>query len=135
MCHCNMGHTKYTINSKFFEHDTPEAFYVAGFLAADGCVRIQNGRHIITISLKEEDMLHLKKIQRLMNSDHLLYKRIVKNSLRNSEYKDSITYTLSICNTKIFNDLKRFNIFPNKSLTYVLPKEIKNHKYVFFRIF
>jgi hypothetical protein len=124
-----------TFNQDFFSVDTPETFYLAGFLAADGWIynpidKNGNQHHEVGISLKEDDVGHLEKIKILIGSDHKLYRRVVKNSKRNLKYNDSITYTLQIYSPQFINDLGRFGIFSKKSLTFDMPIWLQEHKLV-----
>lgn len=127
---------KYTLNESFLSKETPESFYVAGFLAADGWVKVvqkKNTKYLrydVCLSLKEEDKEHLEKIKILFETDKPLYKRLVRNSLRNPKYNDTITYSLNLYSKNIFDDLRKFNVTPNKSLTYQFPDWLLNHKYV-----
>jgi len=130
-----MGYTKHTFNKDFFKEETCESFYLAGFIAADGWIYekidSRNKKHNdIGISLKENDKSHLQKIQNMIKSNHKLYKRVIKNSKRNLKYNDSISYTLLLYSPEYIEDLKKFGIHSNKSLTYNLPDHIKNHKYI-----
>jgi len=124
-----------TLNEDFFSTDTPESFYVAGFIAADGNIydNIDSSgkKHwTISISLKEEDRCQLENIQKLIGSNHTLYKRIVRGGKRNPKYNDSITYSLSIFSKKYCQDLRRFGIEHRKSHTYVIPQWIKKHQFI-----
>lgn len=124
-----------TFNQYFFSTNTPEAFYLAGFLAADGwiCRAINKSgqKHCeVGISLKEEDMAHLEKIKVLLGSNHKLYRRLVKNSKRNPAHNDSITYTLLIYSQQLINDLERFGIFSRKSLNFDIPVWLREHSLV-----
>jgi len=126
---------KYTLNDMFFSNDTPESFYLAGFIAADGNIYdnidSKNKQHNeLSISLKAGDILHLEKIKTIIGSDHKLYKRLIKNSKRNVKYKDTVTYNLSIWAPQFINDLRRFNIGHRKSLTYDVPNWLMDHKLV-----
>lgn len=124
-------HSKYSLDLDFFKRDTPESLYLAGFLAADGWLtNSDSAQYTIGIALKDSDVLHLNKIKTLLDCDRPIYKRIVKNSKRNPKYRDSITYSLVIRCKEMFDDLQRFNLTPQKSLIYVFPFWIKNHKYV-----
>ena len=125
----------YSFDKDFFKKDTPESFYVAGFLAADGWLYkkkdgINGLSYIIGLSLKEEDKSHIEAIQKLLKSNHKLHKRVIKNSKRDPLYNDSITYTLQICSKDLFNDIKRFGLLPKKSLTYKMPQQLLDHKYI-----
>ncbi len=57
---------KYKINEKFFDNWTNEMAYVLGIILTDGNVGTDNGR--ISISMKEGE--HLKKIKKMLNSEH-----------------------------------------------------------------
>jgi intein/homing endonuclease len=121
---------KYTVIETFFANDTPESFYLAGFIAADGNIYDNKKHHCLSISLKEEDQLHLEKIKNIIGSNHKLYKRTIKNSKRNIKYKDTITYSLSLWAPQLIEDLKRFNIGHRKSLTYDMPEWLQKHNLI-----
>jgi len=129
-----MGYTgQPNVDINFFKQEDPAVFYVAGFLAADGWLhQTKKGNSLsnnIGLSLKEQDLHHLEKIAKLIGYKNKIYKRLVKNSLRNPTYKDTITYTIGFDNKIVFNDLKnRFNLTPKKSLDYRFPDWILNHK-------
>lgn len=134
----NLGYTKRQLrvfDRDFFSQDSPASFYVAGFIAADGNIydEIDNSgksHYDLSISLKEEDKSHLEKIQKLLHSDHKLYRRLIKNSQRDPSYSDSVSYTLFIYSPEIIRDLKRFNITSRKSLVYTMPPWLKEHSLV-----
>lgn len=127
---------QYTLNKDFFNHDTPEVFYVAGFIAADGCVhqkrkhKIANGANYLTLLLKEEDRDHLDKIRQLIGWSKPLDRKINKNSKINSKYKDRVQYYFQIGSTDLCKSLLRFNINERKSLTYSMPEWLISHKYL-----
>lgn len=52
---------KYNVNENFFSLDTPESFYWAGFIAADGCI-LKNLK-VLEIGLGIKDKKHLKKFK------------------------------------------------------------------------
>jgi hypothetical protein len=60
---------KYTCDESFFERDTEEAFYWAGFLAAGGNV---SKRGDITLSVGEKDTKHLYKFKKILKQIVLL---------------------------------------------------------------
>lgn len=129
-----MGYTKYLFDKDFFKKETAESFYVAGFIAADGWIyspeNSNRKRFELGLSLKEEDKSHLEKIQKIIGSNHKLYKRIIKNSKRDPKYNDSVSYTLLISSLDYVKDLEKFNIIPNKSLIYEFPLWLKTHNNV-----
>jgi hypothetical protein len=124
-------------NHNIFSEDSELSFYLAGFLAADGCIRISktnsknsyvNHRVVIGLSIKDES--YLKKIQKLLGSNHKLNHYVHKLSKYNDKWEDSESVKLSITSKQMVNDLQRFNIGPRKSLTYKFPEWIINHPLV-----
>lgn len=111
---------KHFFDEKFFATDTPESFYWAGFIAADGCIR--DGSVFISLAIKDKE--HLEKLKRTLNHDGAITiydERPIRNSIVAKFYINSI---------KTVDDMKRFNIGPKKSLTYVLPEWIISHPFV-----
>lgn len=126
---------KYSLDTTIFSQETPASFYLAGFIAADGNIYTdvdkQGKKHFdLGISLKEGDRPHLEKIKKLMGSDHKLYRRVIKNSKRNPNYRDSISYTLFVYAPELLKDLQSFGITSSKSLTYKMPEWLINHDMV-----
>lgn len=119
---------KYTYNEDFFKEDTESVFYWAGYIAADGCVRIHTTKYSKspTLELVSVDGDHIVKFLshincKSKNNDDILpfYTRIVGNSKINKIYLTS---------KSIFNDLgNRFNIHPNKTKTHEFPIHLKKH--------
>ncbi len=110
----------YNCDHNFFSKETEEAFYWAGFIAADGCVNIHNQ---ITLTLGIKDREHLEKFKQSLNADYLIRDRLVKNPSKNIHPSS----TIKITSKTIINDLLKFNIVPNKTKIYTLPEWIKNH--------
>lgn len=65
-----------------------------------------------------------------INYNGLIHKSTSKHSLTNPKWKDSIKNTLAISSSQIFDDLKRFNINPNKTKVYTFPNWVMTHKLV-----
>jgi hypothetical protein len=103
---------KFNINHNAFATITPESAYWAGFLAADGNLRISSsGCKQVRLYLKKSDATHLEKFKRFLNSKH-------KVSLSPTYDRCSFEFV----SEKMYDDLIRlYNITPNKSLTYVFP--------------
>ena len=101
-------------NPRVFKEDTKESNYWAGFIAADGCVD-SKGR--VRLYLQLSDIEHLKKFARFVGSTHT----INENPTRN---RCSIEFT---CSAMVL-DLQRWNITPNKSITYSPPTGLKYQK-------
>lgn len=115
------------LNEEFFDKDkeTPESFYLAGFIAADG--NIDKVKPRIIIALAEKDIDFLTNIKKLIGSNAVIAKRIAYGSKRNSKYKDTISYALRFSSLNIVKDLQRFNIIPNKTKIYDFPSWLIDH--------
>ena len=101
-------------NEDLFSKNTPESFYWAGFIAADGCI----GKHkTVAIGLSIKDLKHLEKLRNLIDKrkNINIYKKACK---------------LVLSSKKMVADLERFNITPRKTKTYVFPRWLVKHKLV-----
>jgi intein-encoded DNA endonuclease-like protein len=119
----------YGVNHDYFSEINEEVFYWAGFIAADGCISIRkkfNNQNLI-INLGEKDLSHLERFKSHIKSYHPIKKKTVKNSKINPKWNDRNTYCLTISSKKIFEDLKKFGIGPNKSASYDMPEWLINH--------
>ncbi|MFV2015941.1 MAG: hypothetical protein ACC656_10955 [Candidatus Heimdallarchaeota archaeon] len=119
-----MSNRKYTFNQDFFETiDSEEKSYWLGFLAADGCIRIQKNRYRITLKLAEKDKNHIEKFKNSIQSNHQIKPRV-----SNLGY---IYFGLTLNSHKMFNDLLDKGLTPRKSLTLKpptnVPKELIRH--------
>lgn len=121
-------------NHNIFNEDSERSFYLAGFLAADGCIRIsktnKNSKYInnrIIISLSKKDEKHLETIRNLFDSNHKFNYYTHKLNQKSKKWKNSESVTLSITSKQMVKDLNRFNVGPRKSLTYILPKWLLKH--------
>lgn len=102
---------KYTFNFDKFKQDTADKFYWLGFLGADGCV-VGN---TLSIELKENDIEHLEKFNAFCENTKPITKRI--NNLNVACVKTQIN------SYELIDYLKQYNIYQNKSKTYVIPIE------------
>jgi intein/homing endonuclease len=121
-------------NHNIFSEESERAFYLAGFLAADGCIRISKTNknsnyinHRIVIGLSIKDEIFLKSIQKILDSDHKLNYYIHKLSKYSDKWNNSESVKLSITSEQMVKDLKKFNIVPNKSLIYTFPDWLIDH--------
>lgn len=105
--------SKFKINHNAFSSFSKDAAYWAGFIAADGNVRVtSHGCKQIRIYLKKSDAFHLEKFKEFLRSDH-------KISLSPTYDRCSFEFT----SDQIYEDLVKFyNITPRKSLTYLAPE-------------
>lgn len=116
----------------FFSRENEEAFYVAGFMAADGCVKKRksssdNLRYEVQVSLAKDDEDFLRAIKDTMKAETPIHNFLIKNSQRNSKWNDSWCSQFTITSEKMVNDLEKFNVVPAKSLIYRFPLWLINH--------
>lgn len=126
---------RYGCDHDFFSRDNEESFYIAGFIAADGCVKKRksssgNLRYEVQISLSKKDEEYLRLIKDTMKAETLIHNFLIKNSQINPNWNDSWCSQFTITSEKMVNDLERFNVVPVKTLTYRFPLWIVNHPLV-----
>lgn len=97
----------YKINTEFFKRWSPEMAYVLGLVLTDGCV------YKNTLSISQKDPYILEKVNDVMESTYPIRKR------RNNG--NSYINTLSIYRKSIVDDLSKYGIVGNKSLTVDFP--------------
>lgn len=108
---------KHQLNKSFFDViDSASKAYWLGFIFADGYVSNNNS---LRIELKIEDEKHLCKFIKSINSDYVVKYR-----------KDKPTCYLSINNLQLCNDLRKYGLHQNKSLTTLFPNVLLNNKYI-----
>lgn len=129
---------RYSCNENFFALDNEASFYVAGFVAADAYV-LSHGEaaknlevsNTFGIGLARKDENHLWTLKNLLSAESPITYKIVKNSKRNPNWKDSEECELRITSIKLCTDLLlRFNIVQRKSLILIFPEWLLNHPLV-----
>jgi LAGLIDADG-like domain len=117
---------KYQVNHSFFKEENEKSFYVAGFIAADGCLEHEKNRnrYRFSIELSSEDESHLYLIRDLMSSDAKISRRIRKDPRFLEETEQSC---LRITSKEIYLDIQKFGITTNKSQTYKIPEWMISH--------
>ena len=118
----------YSFNENAFANNTAEIFYWAGFIAADGCVFMDRVKYKkISIQLSNKDMSLLRKLKEFLSFDGpiRIAEKLTPASKVNKKY-----CSITIRSDKIFNDLARFNIVPQKTLTYSFPEWLIEHPMV-----
>lgn len=122
---------RHTIDDDFFSRDTEEAFYWAGFIAADGCVKAHGKNKedicVLGILLSKKDKQHLEKFKIQTNYSGKIYDGIAKGNPNGFVKHDVEKSEISITSRKMVEDLKRFDIDPRKSLIYCPPRELMIH--------
>lgn len=108
----------YQWNDCYFDIDSEESFYWAGFIAADGCVKIKDKKYKqLSIGLAQKDHEHLCKFKKCISFTGPVHK--INGLVKKSE--------VTISSAKMFDDLSRFNIVPRKTLVYEFPEWLVSH--------
>lgn len=114
------NHRLYQINSNYFDKiDTPNKAYCLGMLFADGYISTQE-KHVLRLSLQENDKDIMQKMLNDMQSTHPLYFKDChsKNPKHQNQYQFSI-------NDKVFcQGLYNHGMYNNKSLSVEYPNGI-----------
>ena len=124
--------TIYNCDHDFFSIDNEKSLYIAGFVAADGCVKSRKVKygdlfHELSIGLSIKDKPFLEQLKSILKAETPIRDFLIKNSNRNPNWNDTWSSQISITSKKMFNDLARFNIIPRKTLIYTFPEWLKTH--------
>ena len=117
----------YNCNHNIFSTDSESSFYLAGFIAADGCIMSNGGSKLLSIGLSNKDKPHLEKIKNALGAENPIHDYDVKNSKQNPKWNDLVKSEMKISSTQIYSDLQRFNITERKTHTLTFPDWIKDH--------
>ncbi len=98
------------VDETFFNYNTEESLYWAGFLLADGC---RTGNKL-ALRLAERDGYHVENFKKAIRSQHKVHKRKLPHAC----------YHLSLSNTALNKSLERWNILPRKSLREEMPPHV-----------
>lgn len=120
--------TKYSSDHLFFSKENEKSFYLAGFIAADGCVFKKDNSKILNIFLAEKDLYFLQKIKEYLNYNGPIYKKQDRKFNENCNY--SVIYGFTLASHQIFDDLNKFGIIPNKTKVFKMPEWLLNHSLV-----
>lgn len=107
-------------NERYFENiDTDIKAYFLGFIASDGCVyhTDKSKQDILRICIQKEDISVLEKLKEELGTDKPIH--IDRDSYASIEIVSDI-----LC-----NDLKKYNIVPNKTYKFLCP-DILDDKYI-----
>lgn len=115
----------YSHDENFFSRDTEESFYWAGFIAADGNITDKND---FTLSLKKSDYDHILKFKVAINSNAPITITEPENRIIDGiETLHTGSAIIRFRANEWAKELKRFNIIPNKTKTYSIPKIVLKH--------
>lgn len=87
-----------------FSNKTENSAYWIGFIAADGS--LSDKRHSIEIGIQIEDINHLKKFSKFITYE---------DNLRIGIREKTKSCRITVINQKIYSDVKKYNLMPNKS--------------------
>jgi len=118
----------YDCNHDLFSEENEKAFYLAGFIAADGSLQKRKYSKILKICLSIKDKDHLINIRNWMESNNPIKEYVVKPSKKVK--RAGLCAELQIVSHQIYDDLSNFNIVPRKSLIYSLPDYLLDHKLI-----
>lgn len=112
----NKNRKKYSINEKYFDVQTSDMVYLLGFLAADGTIGEKD--NVIKIGLSQVDYDFLKTINQKLGSTYP-----VKKYTNGQGYE---CCSLSFTSEYMKKQLATFNIVPQKTFSFEIPKNIKS---------
>lgn len=118
---------KYTYNHNYFENiDTPDKAYWLGFIYADGGVSINKKTNSceLSIKLQASDCEHLRKFNQALNGNVSVTFDTRKCNLNDKIYN---TCQIRFYSSKLVNDLGKYGVIPNKTLSIRFPNI--NQKY------
>ncbi len=118
---------KYKVNEDFFKKWTEEMAYTLGYMYADGSLEDAayiRGKYIRVSSVERNNIV---KIKNWLGSEHTIVPQAPKT--KNSK----ISYLLRIGSHKLYDDLTKFGLHPNKSLTIQFPSIPKKYLSHFVR--
>lgn len=115
---------RYILNENYFNHiDTQDKAYILGLLYADGFVGDEHYNNVV-LGMKDKDII--EKIAKCIDYSGEI-KKGNKGGFKNSTYSYIINFSSKI----MTNDLRRYGLYPNKSLTMkyfpLIPKELERH--------
>ena len=114
----NKKRRKYTINENYFSIESAEMAYIMGFIAADGSISKRD--NTLKIGLSAIDYDFLCDIAKRMGSN-----KAVKLFTNNKGFDCCEWHCAS---EKIKKDLSKYNIVPNKTFSFIFPRNL-NEKY------
>src|SRR5579885_550162 len=120
------------VNDDFFDTPNEKSLYWAGFLAADGCLRKDQKR--IKLELSTQDRSHIEKFKNDIKSEATIYdiarpasKLLKKNKYVKDKYFSSY---IEIGSSKIFDDLGKYGVIPQKTYICTMPEWLINNENV-----
>lgn len=115
---------RYTLNENYFNNiDTQDKAYILGLLYADGFVGDEHYNNVV-LGMKDKDII--EKVAQCIDYSGEIRKGN-KGGFENSTY----LYIINISSKIMTDDLRRYGLYPNKSLTMknfpLIPEELERH--------
>lgn len=115
---CHNKNMRTIFNEYFFEFETSDVAYWAGFLMADGSVAYKNNSCTLSLNLSIKDKEHLNKYIQMLN---------IICDLKQAENKFGKYYRTTISSPILKDSLKKWGIVPNKTYIGEVPSSIPNN--------
>ncbi|HEY4494419.1 MAG TPA: LAGLIDADG family homing endonuclease [Candidatus Paceibacterota bacterium] len=115
---------KHKVNEKFFAKWSPNMAYLLGYIYADGHLIDSPSMRGKYISITSADKDSISRVKRWLKSEHVI--KETKSHFSGSK----ICFTLKIGSYKLYDDVFKLGLYPNKSLTINFPnisKKYLNH--------
>lgn len=111
-------HRKYDVNLSYFEKiDCPEKAYFLGWIYSDGCMIKKS--YSFKIGIQKRDKEILEKLIKLISKNTPI--KTIKRKSGHDKYHRQDLVVLRINRKKIYNDLLKLGLYPNKSETLSFP--------------
>lgn len=110
---------KYEINESFFNNKNKYFYYLLGLLSSDG--NVKNDRTFSLTQSNDKGKKLIEFVSNMINSTYPIYTNNQVNS-----------HTITITNQTVVKVLKKYNIIPNKTLTFILSDNIPNNVLKYF---
>lgn len=121
------GSNRYSIKTDFFQKWSNEMAYVLGFLYADGCiVDAAKSSRTQYIKFASKDKEIIEKIKSVLKAKHPIHSQPPHTSVDKYGrlYRSGEVFYLRIGSRRMFADLKKIGLIPNKSKVIQFPDNI-----------
>jgi len=125
-------HRKYTLDENVFSSINEQSAYWVGFLMADGCVQLQRTgiNPKTSLELCYADSPHVQKFSNFLKTNRPL--TLCKE--RTNKINDQIIFSKQSCkidihSRQIFENLNKYGVVPNKSLTAAVSTDLAFDKH------
>ena len=130
------GSNRCNFKADFFQKWSSEMAYTLGFLYADGNITdATNSSRTQYIGFTSKDQDIISDIREILGSEHNIYRREPewRRYVDGKTYQSSESFHLRIGSKRMFSDLLKIGLIPNKSKTIEFPKIPKKYVSHFVR--